>query len=49
MIRLWEQPTELFLQSPGLLPFAVLTAGELQENKTDVLREVASKGDNSQI
>lgn len=40
VIRLWEQPTELFLQSPGLLPFAVLTAGE---NKADVLREVSAK------
>jgi predicted transposase YdaD len=25
VIRLWEQPTELFLASPGLLPFAVLS------------------------
>ena len=38
IIRLWEQPTELFLQSPGLLPFAVLT----QTNNADnVLRQVA--------
>jgi predicted transposase/invertase (TIGR01784 family) len=25
VIRLWEQPTELFLQQPGLLPLAVLS------------------------
>ena len=25
IIRLWEQPTELFINSLGLLPFAVLT------------------------
>lgn len=25
VIRLWEQPVDLFLNSPGLLPFAVLT------------------------
>ena len=38
VIRLWEQPTELFLQSPGLFPFAVLS----QTNKPDnVLRQVA--------
>lgn len=26
VIRLWEQPTELFLRTPGLLPFAVLSS-----------------------
>lgn len=25
VIRLWEQPTEIFLQTPGLFPFAVLS------------------------
>jgi len=25
VIRLWEQPTEIFLENPGLLPFAVLS------------------------
>ncbi len=25
VIRLWEQPTEIFLSAPGLLPFAVLS------------------------
>lgn len=25
VIRLWEQPTDVFLQSPGLLPLAVLS------------------------
>ncbi|MEL6603166.1 MAG: DUF4351 domain-containing protein [Cyanobacteria bacterium J06614_10] len=28
VIRLWEQPTEHFLQQPGLLPFAPLTNAE---------------------
>jgi predicted transposase/invertase (TIGR01784 family) len=40
VIRLWEQPTEIFLQSPGLFPFAVLS----QTNKPDnVLRQVAGQ------
>ena len=26
VIRLWEQPTEVFLRTPGLLPFAVLSS-----------------------
>ncbi|WP_013321403.1 Rpn family recombination-promoting nuclease/putative transposase [Gloeothece verrucosa] len=38
VIRLWEQPTELFLNTPGLLSFAVLSQ---TEQKTEVLREVA--------
>lgn len=25
VIRLWEQPTEIFLRLPGLLPFVVLS------------------------
>ncbi|WP_422394281.1 Rpn family recombination-promoting nuclease/putative transposase [Nostoc flagelliforme] len=28
VIRLWEQPSEIFLATPGLLPFAVLSATE---------------------
>jgi hypothetical protein len=28
VIRLWEQPTSLFLQYPGLLPFAALGQSE---------------------
>jgi predicted transposase/invertase (TIGR01784 family) len=38
VIRLWEQPTELFLAVPGLLPFAVLSQ---TEQPAEVLREVA--------
>lgn len=37
VIRLWEQPTELFLSVPGLLPFAVLTQ---QGNPEQILRQV---------
>lgn len=40
VIRLWEQPTEVFLHSPGLLPFAVLSK---TEDKTRVLQTVASE------
>ena len=40
VIRLWEQPTEPFLEAPGLLPFAALT--QTQEKAT-VLREVARR------
>ena len=42
MIRLWELPTEQLLQSPGLLPFAVLTNTDNQEN---VLSNVAQQID----
>jgi predicted transposase/invertase (TIGR01784 family) len=38
-IRLWEQPSEIFLQSPGLLPLAVLTQ---TSDPTLKLREVAT-------
>lgn len=38
VIRLWEQPTEAFLQAPGLLPFAVLSQ---TNDQTQVLRQVA--------
>jgi len=38
VIRLWEQPKELFLNSPGLLPFAVLSD---TENRSEVLNQVA--------
>ncbi|MFZ1027256.1 MAG: Rpn family recombination-promoting nuclease/putative transposase, partial [Limnoraphis robusta] len=40
VIRLWEQPTEQFLNSPGLLPFAVLSR---TDEKVEVLREVARR------
>ena len=40
LIRLWEQPTQLFLQAPGLLPFAALS----RTNQPDgVLRRVAAR------
>jgi predicted transposase/invertase (TIGR01784 family) len=40
VVRLWEQPTEIFLSSPGLLPFAVLSQTNDREG---VLREVARR------
>ncbi|MCC5640263.1 Rpn family recombination-promoting nuclease/putative transposase [Nostoc sp. CHAB 5844] len=42
VIRLWEQPPELFLRTPGLLPFAVLSA---TENKASTLQQVAAAVD----
>ena len=38
IIRLWEQPTEAFLNSLGLLPFAVLTQ---TNDKRAILSQVA--------
>jgi predicted transposase/invertase (TIGR01784 family) len=38
IIRLWEQPQELFLNSPGLLPFAVLSD---TNNRSQTLNQVA--------
>lgn len=38
VIRLWEESTEVFLQRPGLLPYAVLSQ---TSNRSSVLREVA--------
>lgn len=38
VIRLWEQPTEIFLQCPGLLPYAVLSQ---TNDRAGVLRSVA--------
>jgi predicted transposase/invertase (TIGR01784 family) len=38
VIRLWEQPTETFLQRPGLLPYAALSQ---TNDRSRVLREVA--------
>lgn len=38
VVRLWEQPTELFLNSPGLLPFAALSR---TDNPAAVLTQVA--------
>jgi predicted transposase/invertase (TIGR01784 family) len=42
VIRLWEQPPDLFLSAPGLLPFAVLAQSE---GKEALLREVARRVD----
>ncbi|MBW4689687.1 MAG: Rpn family recombination-promoting nuclease/putative transposase [Komarekiella atlantica HA4396-MV6] len=42
VIRLWEQPTSNFLRTPGLLPFAVLSA---TENKASTLQQVAAAVD----
>lgn len=42
VIRLWEQPPEIFLKTPGLLPFAVLSA---TENKASTLQQVAAAVD----
>ena len=38
VIRLWEQPTQMFLSSPGLLPFAALSQ---TEDPVRVLNQVA--------
>jgi predicted transposase/invertase (TIGR01784 family) len=42
VIRIWEQPTEPFLESTGLLPLAVLTN---TSDKAQTLRQVAAKVD----
>ncbi len=38
VVRLWEQPPELFLSAPGLLPLAVLARSE---ERTELLQQVA--------
>lgn len=40
MIRLWEQPTEIFQQYQGLLPFAALSQ---TDNPEETLRQVAQQ------
>lgn len=40
VIRLWEQPTEIFLNSPGLLPFATLSQ---TEDKAATLEQVSQQ------
>ena len=42
VIRLWEQPTEPFLASTGLLPLAILTQ---TSDRGQILREVAARVD----
>jgi len=41
VVRIWEQPASLFLQSEGLLPFAVLA--EKRDNRPTVLQAVAER------
>jgi len=43
VIRLWEQPTEVFLKTPGLLPLAVLSS---TINREAVLNQVAQQINN---
>lgn len=40
VIRLWEQPTSVFLEHPGLLPFAVLSQ---TNNRTATLQQFAQE------
>lgn len=40
VVRLWEQPTEIFLQRPGLLPYAALSR---TTDRVSVLRQVAQE------
>lgn len=40
VIRLWEQPLEVFMTAPGLLPYAVLSRAT---NKEEVLRQVVTQ------
>jgi predicted transposase/invertase (TIGR01784 family) len=42
VVRIWEQPTQPFLESTGLLPLAVLTQ---TPDKAQTLRQVAAKVD----
>jgi len=42
VIRLWEQPASIFLQYPGLIPFAVLGQSE---NAEETLRQAAQRVD----
>ena len=47
VIRLWEQPPKVFLENPGLLPFAVLSGTENPENLLNrVAREINDISDN---
>jgi predicted transposase/invertase (TIGR01784 family) len=44
VVRLWEQPADLFLQYPGLLPFAVLgqseSPAEMLRQATQILEQI---------
>lgn len=46
VIRLWEEPLEIFLSTPGLLPYAVLSrASDKQSVLTQVVRELEQISD----
>jgi predicted transposase/invertase (TIGR01784 family) len=46
IIRLWEQPVEVFLSTPGLLPYAVLSRASDKENVlAQVVRELEQIAD----
>ena len=46
VIRLWEEPVEVFLNTPGLLPYAVLSRAADKENVlTQVVRELEQIAD----
>jgi predicted transposase YdaD len=40
VIRLWEEPVEVFLRTPGLLPYAVLSQAE---DKEQILQQVVGQ------
>ena len=53
VIRLWEMPTEIFLQSQGLLPFAVLTKTNepkiVLSQVAEVIEEIADRNIKSNL
>jgi predicted transposase/invertase (TIGR01784 family) len=48
VVRLWEQPTELFLSTPGLLPLAVLSNTLNQEATLRQVAEIIDRVENPQ-
>jgi predicted transposase/invertase (TIGR01784 family) len=48
VVRLWEQPTDLFLNTPGLLPLAVLSNTPNQEATLRQVAEIIDKVGNPQ-
>jgi predicted transposase/invertase (TIGR01784 family) len=48
VLRLWEQPTEQFLSTPGLLPLAVLSKTSNQEATLRQVAEIIDKVENPQ-
>ena len=53
VIRLWETPTEPFLQHPGLLPFAVLSQTEepriVLNRVAQIIEEIADRSIKSNL